>query len=320
MYEQRNGRPVFGIKFKDVISGFEANEKKLIKSGERTEKISKDYLIKIHGNLIPYFKDTLITDIQKKQLIEYKNYRIEKDSVVMNTVQHDYVALRRVLEYCIDQGHITKLPDIPKRNKKETETNPRPNFSKEEWSQLQEASKKRIKDSRSERIRKDRDQLHDYMMWIVHTGMRVEETLRTKFQDIEIKKKKNGQHEVVVQIDGKTGFRTVRGLIGAVKAFKNIKKRNPDHQPDDLLFSHNPRDGLKALLQATGLNKSSKGRNRDAKSFRATYICFRLTSKGSGSDIDKIARNCGTSPEVIKKYYSKFLGVDQFDEEFTDLY
>ena len=43
-------------------------------------------------------------------------------------------------------------------------------------------------------------------------------------------------------------------------------------------------------------------------------------SKGSGSDIDKIARNCGTSSDVIKRYYSKFLGVDQFDEDFTNIY
>ena len=77
------------------------------------------------------------------------------------------------------------------------------------------------------------------MIWMVNTGIRVQETLRLRFCDVTIKEKEKGKKtkfETVIEVDGKTGDRVTRGLIGSVRSFQRICKRYPDHKQKDFLF------------------------------------------------------------------------------------
>jgi hypothetical protein len=105
-------------------------------------------------------------------------------------------------------------------------------------------------------------------------------------------------------------------MIGSVRAYERICKRFPNHKKSDYLFPNNHKDGLHELLLAANMKKDKNGKDRNAKSFRSTFIMYRLIAK---QPIKQVATNCGTSSNVIDSFYAKFIDVNMFDESFTDL-
>ena len=79
--------------------------------------MATDYSIRIQGGC-KYFNNYLVSDIQLKQLHNFREYRMDKDGVSGNTVRHDFVAIRQLLKYCVLQGHIQSLPEFPKNKRK----------------------------------------------------------------------------------------------------------------------------------------------------------------------------------------------------------
>ncbi len=71
-------------------------------------------------------------------------------------------------------------------------------------------------------------------------------------------------------------------------------------QQTDLIFPKQ-RELFKTILDEENLRFDREGRPRTAYSLRHTYICLRLME---GADIYQIAKNCGTSVEMIEKYYA----------------
>ena len=319
-FNQKQGLKVHGTKFKNILKPFDAYHKSQVDGGYLKQEQYEDYKIKINGKLGRYFKDILIHKIDLQMLMEFKTHRIKKDGVGGSTVQHDFVALNQVLNYCKSQKIIKELPELPPKTKKERtdKYNPRSWFNEKEWTLLKKTSLKRCKEGRSWRIREDREQLHDFMIWMVNTGTRVQETLRLRYCDITIKKKEKGKKfpfETVIEVDGKTGDRTARGLIGSVRAYERICKRYPKHKEKDLIFPKKHSDGLKQLLLSCDLKFDKRGKERNAKSFRSTYIMKRLIAR---QPIKEIEDNCGTSSDVIRKFYAKSITTTMYGDSFTD--
>jgi integrase len=317
-FGQKQGVPVHGIKYKDILVQFDNYLKLQIKSGELKKQLYKDYKIKLNGALKRYFKNYLLHDIQLKNMMEFREHRILKDGVKHSTVKHDFVPLSLLLKWCDTQDIIKTLPKFPPKSKLQ-KSNPRPWFSPDEWKELKKVSSERIKNGRGTRVKHDRQELHDFMIWIVNTGMRVEETFRVRFEDVTIHKKKDGKKssfESRFPVRGKTGFRRGRGLVGSVRVYERICKRYPDHKSSDLIFPANHKDALNELLKSCDMKVDSEGRVRNAKSFRTTYIMYRLIAKKTLTEIEK---QCGTSAATIQNFYAKYLDVDMFDDSFTDL-
>jgi integrase len=317
--KQKIGIPIHGVKFKDLLIQFLEYQLSKVNSGELKQRQHDQYEILLKGNL-KYFNDFYVSDITTNEIDLYRQHRIQTDKVKQITVEHDYVPLQQFLKFCKLREFIKVVPDNPQRTKAR-EVNPRPYFDKEEWQLLQKVSNERIKKSRGSRVRNDRQQLHDFMLFMVHCGTRVEETLRIKFQDCKIHKKKDGDRELKFTIQGKTGVRPVRGTIGAVTAFERLKERHTpigkkQPNPTDFLFPENHREGLNALLKETGLKKDKFGRVRNAKSFRSSHIMYGLMRN---IPIKSIALNCGTSSDVIDSFYARFLDIDLLGDSFTDL-
>jgi integrase len=313
--KQKIGTPIHGKKFKDVLPSFFDYQKVLVSGGEMEKDNADKYEVRLKGKGIQYFHNYYLQDINLQSLNKFKTHRITNDEVKHTTIKHDFVAINQVLKYCILQGHITTLPEAPKKSKKD-KPNPRHYFELEEWKELLKVSKERIANARGTRNKREREQLHDFMLMMVHTGCRVEETLKITFGDCKVHKKKNGTKELRFTIKGKTGVRPVRGMIGAVSAYERICARFPKHKKTDCLFPQRHTDGLNALLKATNLKIDKYGNKRNAKSFRPTFIMYRLIA---GQPIKSIATNCGTSSEIIDKYYAKFIDVNMLDDSFTDL-
>jgi integrase len=254
--------------------------------------------------------------ISRRDIENYVDERMKSSS--MTTVRYDLTALSLVLQYAERKEYITSIPKFPKLDV--STTNPRPSFTKEEWHILLGESEKRIENARGTRQRHERQQLHDFMIFSVHTGMRVNEVLSTKNRDCKVEKKKtdkkgkNGLLLVVSNVKGKNDVREVIGLVGAVRAYERLKERN-NHEPDDLLFPQHHRDQLNNLLKEVGMKTDTEGNTRNARSFRSTYIMFRLIW---GTPIKDIATNCGNSTTVIDKYYAKYITSKDMKERLSD--
>ena len=116
-YKQKQGIRITGSYFQEIIPSFLKYQQTLVKGGELTERMATDYSIRIQGGC-KYFNDYLVSDIQLKQLHNFREYRMDKDGVSGNTVRHDFVAIRQLLKYCVLQGHIQSLPEFSKNKRK----------------------------------------------------------------------------------------------------------------------------------------------------------------------------------------------------------
>jgi integrase len=315
-YGKRKGIPIHDKTFSEVSKLFLDYQDRMVQKGDRSSRQAKDYMYRIN-ELNKYFSKVGISKININNIDEYRSYRLlnPKKPVSRNTVKYDLLGLRQVLKFAMNQGWIEILPIFPETKK--IESNPRPWFSPEEWKVLKNASFERIKQARGKRQKWEREQLHDFMIFIVHTGVRVEEALTIQFQDCIIEdKENNADKKLRLELKGKTGIRISFGTQTAVNVYERLRKRN-NPKKADLLFPKNHRDGLNNLLKETNLKYDRFGNVRNAKSFRSTYIMLRLV-KGE-VPIKNIAVNCGTSTHVIDKYYAKYLTADMISESLSDL-
>jgi integrase len=329
-YKQRHGISVHQKKFGVVADEYLEYQTTLVKNYQRSVKTgsikktgkvkgqyrtprqAKDYEYRINA-LNRYFTDFDIGSIKRKDMEDYVDERMR--SVSMTTVKMDLIALGLVLQFAQRKEYITTIPQSIKLDV--SNTNPRPAFTIDEWHTLLKASDDRIKAvSNNIRLSWQRQQLHDYMIFSVHTGMRVNEVLATKVKDCKIEKmkKKNGRLLVIKNVVGKNDVREVIGLIGAVRSYERIVKRN-NLEPDDLLFPHHHRDQLNNLLKDTGMKHDTLGNVRNARSFRSTYIMFRLIY---GTPIKDVATNCGNSTNVIDKFYAKYITSKDMKSRLAD--
>jgi integrase len=321
-YNQRHGVPIHDKKFGFVADEYLEYQKTLVKnylrsvktgsikkSGRvrgkyRTPRQAKDYVYRINA-LNEYFSKYDISKIQRNEIENYVDERMKSCS--MTTVRYDMTALSLVLQFAERKEYIRHIPKFPRLDI--STTNPRPAFTRDEWHTLLDASEERIKNARGARQRYEREQLHDFMVFSVHSGCRVNEVLSIKYKDCKVEKvktKSNGENGLLLMIKnvvGKNDVREVIGLIGAVRVFERLKKRN-EPEPGDLLFPQHHREGLNTLLKESGLKTDALGNVRNARSFRSTYIMFRLIY---GTPIKDVATNCGNSSVVIDKYYAKYI-------------
>ena len=316
-YKQRHGISIHQKTFDFVASEYLDYQKTLVanylrsrKSGTikktgritgkyRTPRQAKDYGYRINA-LRKYFSKYEIGTIKLNDIENYVDERMKSCS--MTTVDYDLIALGLVMQFAERKEYIKYIPKFPKLDV--STTNPRPAFTIEEWHALLDASQERIKSAVGSKLIKQREQLHDFMVFSVHTGMRVNEVLSTKFKQCKIDKNKDGELCLIIKnVVGKNDVRNVVGLVGAVRAYERLKQRN-EPNPGDLLFPEHHRDQFNSLLKSTGMKTDSLGNVRNARSFRSTYIMFRLIY---GTPIKDIATNCGNSSTVIDKYYAKYI-------------
>jgi len=216
----------------------------------------------------------------------------------------------------------------------------RTSFTKEEYNKILQVSKKRIKEGRSKRIRFDRERLHHFIIFMVGTGLRVDEALNLKWDDVIMRDRAKDNNSVVKNFgddflgeleryyldinvsQSKTNERKAYGTGSAYFAYKNLielyKQTGFVKVGEGNIFNvKSLRDGLNALLKDSNLKFSKIGDRvvkRDAKSFRNTFIQFML-NKGMNSTV--VAKICGTSTEMIDKFYTANMALDSMLETFN---
>ena len=284
------------------------DEFEVITQGNRSPLYVKGHKDRIKNHLNPFFGNKALPEITPGLVQDYRIHRMKNNGKgkppARSTLHQEIVCLRQILATANRHGWIEYIPNLKPPFKASYKISHRAWFSPEEYKQLYQATRDRAKNPKKERWRKACENLHDYVLFMVNTGLRPDEALRLEFRDVVIvTDEPTGERILEIEVRGKRGTGHCKSMPGAVTPFRRLKERN-NGQPTDRLFPNFQRELFNTLLDELNLKKDREGQARTAYSLRHTYICMRLME---GADIYQIAKNCRTSVDMIEKYYASHI-------------
>jgi integrase len=343
--KNRAGELAGGPIFAAAARIFEAEYGPLV-AGERNEEYVKSHSDRLRVHLLPFFGEKPVAVINTQMVQDYRVHRmtsrkrrrirmegskkVEYEEVLRpsrSTMHQEIITLRHVLKTAQRKEWIRFVPDLSPAYRGSGKISHRAWFTPEEYKQLYNATRERAADPPKPRWKWECEQLHDFVLFMVNTGLRPDEVARLQFRDVEIVRDDPTQQTILeISVRGKRGTGYCKSMPGAVLPFermrarKRVEKKLPKRswgggeftdeerlippQPTDLLFPDLREHHLNAVLGELGMKFDREGLRRSAYSLRHTYICLRLME---GADIYQIAKNCRTSVEMIEKFYAAHL-------------
>jgi integrase len=308
----------------------------IITQGQRNKRYVEGQHWRSTGRLVPFFGDLGISEITAGKIQEYRLQRYQEalkkngKPPAHSTMHQEIVTLRQTLKTALRHGWLDRLPDFSEPYRKSPKISHRAWFSPEEYKQLYNATRKRAQKPKRRGFKWETEQLHDYVLFAVNTGLRPDEAWRLQFRDVTIVYDDDLKKTILeIEVRGKRGVGYCKSMPGAVLPFKRLRSRLrparvyganaptgssvtsavPSGQwrtpePTDLIFPKWQRELFKTILDEEKLRFDRESQPRTAYSLRHTYICLRLME---GADIYQIAKNCRTSVEMIEKYYASHI-------------
>ena len=291
--------------------------------------------------------DKLNYDIIKDFLI-WKNDEANKKSKQLSgkTLHGNLVTISSLIKWCVEKKYrkekLERLTTRLLEKKFRQQRTQRTHFTHKEWQHLLSVSRERIKKARGKRVNFDRRLLHEYMIFMVGCGLRVNEASGMRWEDTQMIDKHhlnpNLKNTFVDNFFGRLNrYYTINNVFGKKRrANKNIgsgnsyfalekilklyKEFNIKVAPNTKIFLNRTiRDGLNNLLKAADLKYKKIGEEfvkRDAKSFRHTHILFQIENGVSTTDI---AKNLDTSTEMIDKFYTANVQTEELIDRLTKI-
>ncbi|WP_421951064.1 tyrosine-type recombinase/integrase [Pelagibacterium sp.] len=243
----------------------------------------------------------------------------EKRMPAVSRQKSETVILRQLFRQAVRWGYMNngQVPEI--RIARASKPNNRPSFEPQEFMKLQSTSLARLSDPEiHEHLRWDRTVLHSQIMIAAFTGMRPTEIRNLNWGDVlqyrAQRKLKAEQRDISIRVHGKGKSRTFVPQEAALPWFDRLWDFWVAHvgtEPKDTDPVFATRDGkrlgstkkaLAELLKACDLLVDYRGVRRTSYSFRHFYISQQLIH---GVDVFVLARNTGTSSEMIDKFYGQ---------------
>ena len=262
------------------------------------------------------------------------------------TLRGDLVTISSFLSWSAEKGYrkeklqkiTTKLLEKKLRN----ERTQRVHFTRQEYQNLLKTSRNRIVKARGTRVRFERSLLHQFIIFMAGSGLRVNECLNLRFEDVRLIDK----HQVKPNLKKSftdnfynrlERYYTINNAFGKKQRANNnigmgscyfaieeimklYQKNSVKISPSTKIFKNKSfREGLNSLLLDAGLKTKKIGNEfvkRDSKSFRHTYILFQIQNGVSATDI---AKNLDTSTEMIDKFYTANVQTDELIDRLTKI-
>jgi integrase len=296
-------------KFAEAAEQF-IREFPIITEGQRSEQYIQGHIRRIRKCLIPFFGEKGLSKVNSGLIQEYRIKRVEESKAkygrppARNTMHQESVALRQVLKSALRHGDLTALPDMSQPYRANSKISHRAWFAPEEYKLLYKATRDRIANPLNNKYKDDYADLHDYVLIMVNTGLRPDESRRIEIRDVQIvNDRDSGETILEIDVRGKRGVGFCKSMPGAVIPFQRIlKRRNP--KPTDLVFPKDHHELFNTILGELEIKFDREGQRRTFYSLRHTYICMRLME---GADVYQIAKNCRTSVKMIEDFYASHI-------------
>lgn len=322
-YEIRHGALKVGAgrRFEAVSASMLSRMKS---EGRSTEyrKVLTNYL-RAGGYVHRFFGEMSVRKITTRTWDDFRLWLVQlrvtegKEALSERTVHQLKNSVRLVLKQAYVERQIDDVPRFvdPLRSQKR-DHRPRVYFDVPEYRQLLAISRCNIANhmQAKTRWRSDAEELHDYIIFIVNTGLRVSEAKALRICDVSLRQTRvfglADVHEVcqVTVTGGKRGAHpSAQSFPAAAVAYRRILKRRSISKPAsciDKLFNRHHREAFKRMLRENCLYSDAYGRKRDFVSLRHSHICFRLLS---GEPLLAIAYSTRTSALMIENHYARSL-------------
>lgn len=288
---------------------------------KRFARDTKQIIERKYYGLKSYFKNKDISKITTFDIREYLNFldskRDEFLPLAYSTKNKYIVTIRKIMKIAYEMNVIEKIPLSPKIevDKNSSRDNPRASFSEQQYKKLLQVTKQAIKNESVIRGVKVTDEIYYLIVFQVHTFLRPtqSELFGIKYRDIKIE---NSPSRLEIQVQGKTGFRTVSSLSYAVDFFQKLKKLN-NYESDDFIFfkkytnrdtaTRNWNSIFNHLLEQANLKLTNKGQRRTTYALRHYSLQTRIRKSKGKVNIYFLARNSGTSVEQLERFYLKYM-------------
>jgi integrase len=282
----------------------------IITEGQRNKQYVESYEWRLNKHLIPFLGPKPLSQVTSGLIQEYRIHRLEtvkaegKAPPSRSTLHKEMVAIRQVLKLAMRHGDLSRLPDMSQPYKTNGKISHRAWFAPEEYKQLYNATRERIKNPRNKKFATDYEDLHHYVLFMVNTGLRPDESKRIEFRDVKIVDDRDSRQTILeIDVRGKRGVGFCKSMPGAVHPFEQVVKRRKP-KPTDLVFPKTHHELFNTILVELGLKKDREGQRRSFYSLRHTYISMRLME---GADVYQIAKNCRTSVKMIEDFYASHI-------------
>lgn len=274
-----------------------------------------------------YAASKLITAIGDKELRDYVQWRrdyytqrpseAKKRNVKVNptdkTLQFDIMIGKAVINWAHERADRGLLP-LPTFTFTPRKKRVRPAFENGDYRAVLHAINGWIKACDNPQHLHTRQLLEDYVVVLARSGMRVGEANNLRVRDVHrfVDREDRVNYRFVVR--GKTGERDVIPAASVVPHVERVlagKARTSDGKPDpNAWFFAMPQgskiislaDQFSVVLQLAERKTDSKGDRFSLYSLRHYYAVMALRD---GIGIYDVARNMGTSVEIIQQYYGR---------------
>lgn len=266
-----------------------------------------------NNGLIAFFKRADVRGITTKSIndfLEFAETHSRSGSLKPTTKRNLLSTLRAILGFARDLGLLQQLPRCPTIRMKD---NPRPSFTAVEYRRLGAgcslARDFYLAHNDPERASQF-EELRLFIRFMVNSFLRPSEWAELRHRDIEIVEGDHAYLRITVRT-GKTRQRRAVTMRGAVAAYRLIVTRGGNHPEQYVFLPHyrnrataleRMRDRFNELLDLTGLTHDSFGRKRTLYSLRHTALTLRIL-KGENVDHMALAKNAGTSIEMLERFY-----------------
>lgn len=334
-YYRRRAEHELGIlagaqKFEDIANEVIEELNKAIalaKAAGKSTKTKSNYIGILNKYHIPFFTGQRINQINQAAMDAFSVWRTKKFGGEMSSssLQNHNAVLGKVFEKALKSGQITKyhIPTFDTQGKRQQR---RAAFSWEEFRKISDYILDDMHRTKNKTSKMLLELLYDYIDFVVATGMRPgTEIEHVEWRDISFRLN-DGVPEITVAVSkGKTteytGTRQVVVRSDFVANLEDLVERFPNRQANEKVFRLADGTDPKSLsrkfsdiLDKLNLKKSPYG-ERTLYSLRHSYITWNLKTK---ADIASLAKQCGTSIEMIDRTYSHLLP-SMFRQEFSGL-
>jgi integrase len=185
----------------------------------------------------------------------------------------------------------------------------RPAFEIPEYRRLWRTLYKRVADAGDKRLRRSRELLRDYVLVLANSGMRVGEANNLKLRDVMPFRDAKGRNNFRFIVRGKIGERDVILRSAAARRVDKMLAKRIGEDPNNFLFAM-PKgtriisliDQFNTALKQAGIERNGFGEKYTPYSLRHFYAAMALRN---GIGVFEVARNMGTSVQMIQQYYGK---------------
>jgi integrase len=322
-FQTENELPVQIKKFADVIKEYVAFREKQHEQGrtsiymlrqiQRVSKFWIEYagkrsLMAIDNGVIKEYEEWRRDYYRRKtaeELAAIRNYKINPTD---KTLQWEYMLGKAIIKWAHDKGYRGKA-ELPTYVFKVKKKRVRPAFEVTEYQQLWRALLKWERDCTVPEYLHTRQLLRDYVLILANSGMRVGEANNLRIKDVQPFKDEFGRKNYRFIVRGKTGERDVIPRVICVKYVDRLLARREKPKADEWLFAMKTGtkvitliDQFDKVIDEAGMRTNSHGEKFSLYSLRHFYA---VMARRANVGVYDIARNMGTSVQVIESYYGK---------------